>query len=111
MLKFSNDVSLGELIAAGTFFVVAAGLIIPGYMSLATHQAALDAKYSDLVGLVSAQTAAESLRISNDEHRMDQAEQNDGAFQGEQRLAMNHVLDILRELQGLVAKKQDLRPR
>lgn len=99
--RFTPEVNLGHLFQAAIVVLMMA----PGYISLVRDQARLDAEQKAIVAAQVAANAAESLRITNDEHRMDVSDANFTAFQAEMRDQINKVLDRLGEVTGLLDSK------
>lgn len=101
--RFSGEINLGHLLQAIVVIVMIEVAVLPAYNTLTNRQAMLETKVSDLVTAMSAQAAAENLRLTSDEARMDKADQASDAFRAEQRAAMNKLLDSIATLRESMA--------
>lgn len=99
--RFSPEFNFGHLFQAAVVVLMMA----PGYIGLVRDQARLDAEQKAIVAAQEAAFAAESLRITNDEHRMDVSDAEFAAFETQMRDQINKVLDRLGEVTGLLDSK------
>lgn len=100
--RFSPEFNIGHLFQAAVVVLMMA----PGYLNLVRSQAQLEAEQKAIIAAQVAASAAESLRITNDEHRidldeasyqhrLDQINADFEAFEGDMRGQLSKVLDAI----------------
>ena len=94
--RFSPEINLGHLFQAAVVVLMMA----PGYVSLVRDDARLDAEEKAIVSTQESEQAADILRLSLDEHRIDVADQKLELFESEMRKQYSVVLDRLGEIDG-----------